>query len=114
MRRRRLGGASALPPLLRASYSEAKRSVLTLVAIEVIDHGYCDLDNPAIAKRAGVSLNVVNVALSVARHAGHLNFVKRYGAPNFVTIVSPEWNHWLRSGLDDLLVLEQSEGRANQ
>ena len=99
-RRRVLGGSSALPDTMRGAYSEAKRSVLCVVAGEVKRRGVCDLCLDKIAAIAGVCRTTARDALHEARRLGHVAIAERprRGArslTNVVRIVSKAWLQWI-------------------
>ena len=104
-RRRMLGGSSALPPNLRANYTEGQRSVLCIVAGEVKRHGICDLAIDQIAARAGVSRTTVQNALRAAAAAAndraaiisieHRPVPGRKSKTNIVRVVSADWLAWI-------------------
>lgn len=99
-RRRTLGGSSALPPGLRAHYTEGHRAVLSIVALEIKLHGLCDFAIDKIAAMAGVCRTTVQNALHEARKLGHVTITVRPRPPkknltNIVRIVSAEWRTWI-------------------
>lgn len=100
-RRRRWAASGRLPPALAALFSQAEVAVMAVVAVEVAKHGRCTLARGHLAALAGVSDSTVKRALKGARLAGLINVeVRRVSAfrndTNIVTIVSREWNAWLR------------------
>src|SRR5258706_12819529 len=65
-RRRMLACRADMPPSVGSRYTEGERAVLTVIAAEVSDHGYCDLHVYTIASKAGVSRSTVNNARNQA------------------------------------------------
>ncbi len=99
-RRRTLGGSSALPDTLRASYTEGQRAVLCIIAGEVKRHGMCDLPIDKIAALAGVCRTTVQTTLHEARLLGHIAVQERprrgeRSLTNVIRIMSAEWRAWL-------------------
>ncbi|MGA7676194.1 MAG: hypothetical protein WCA78_14255 [Rhizomicrobium sp.] len=95
------GGSSALPPNLRAFYTEGQRAVLCIAAQEVKERGECDLPIDKIAALAGVCRTTVQNALHEARRLGHVAITERpqrgrKNLTNIVTVTSPEWRTWLK------------------
>jgi hypothetical protein len=104
-RRRTLGGSSALPPNLRAQYTEGHRAVLCIVAQEIKKRGFCDFAIDKIAALAGVCRTTVYYALKAAANLGHVSVTERRRPPyknltNIVRIISTEWRTWISRGLD--------------
>lgn len=104
-RRRTLGGSSALPPSLRAQYTEGHRAVLCVVALEIKRRGICDFAIDKIAALAGVCRTTVYYALKEASNLGHLLVIERRRSSaknltNIVRIISTEWCTWISRGVD--------------
>jgi hypothetical protein len=104
-RRRTLGGSSALPPSLRAQYTEGHRAVLCVVAQEIKSRGICDFAIDKIAALAGVCRTTVYYALKEASNLGHLLVMERRRSSaknltNIVRIISTEWRAWISRDLD--------------
>ncbi|BBF94901.1 hypothetical protein [Blastochloris tepida] len=102
-RRRMLGGSGAIPPHLRALFTEGERAVLAIIAGEVKHHGQCDLPIDKIAALAGCCRTTVQNALNEARRGGLIRITVRpqrgrKNLPNVVEIISREWMTWLRRG----------------
>jgi hypothetical protein len=102
-RARMLGGASGMPPALRAAYSECMRAVLYIIAAEIKRHGTCDLSVGEIAARAGVCVRTVQNAVAEAVRQGHLAREEREqrgrrNLTNVLRIVSQEWLTWIKLG----------------
>jgi hypothetical protein len=100
-RRRMLGTSGALPPELRAHFSEAHQAVLAVVAGEIKKRGRCALYIDKIAARAGVSRRTVQYAL---RKACNLFLVTVLERPqrggrhlsHMITLLSNAWREWIR------------------
>ncbi|MDR3525817.1 MAG: hypothetical protein P4L57_00955 [Rhizomicrobium sp.] len=106
-RRRTLGGSSALPPALRAHYTEGLRAVLCVVCEEIKRRGFCDFPIDKIAAIAGVCRTTAQNALREAAWQGHMSVAvrKRPGRKNLTNIVritSPEWLTWISRGVSKL------------
>lgn len=106
-RRRTLGGSSAMPPALRAHYTEGHRAVLCIVAEEAKRRGACEFAIDKIAAMAGVCRTTVQNALHEARRLGHVAISERprpglKNLTNVVKIVSREWLRWIGRGLEAL------------
>src|SRR4051812_38564415 len=100
-RRRRWVAGGLLPPALACRFTAAETAVLSVVATEVLKHGRCTLVIEHMAALAGVGRSTVKRALRAAQELGLLRVEERRvsawrNAPNVVTIVSAEWNGWLR------------------
>lgn len=106
-RRRTLGGSSALPPSLRAQYTEGHRAVLCIVALEIQKSGHCDFAIAKIAALAGVCRTTVHNALIEAKRLAHVSVEVRprlgeKHQTNIIRIVSAEWRTWVLRGLSCL------------
>ena len=55
-RRRTLGSSSAMPPAMRAKFTEGQRAVLAIVAGEIKHHGVCDLPYDSRTSRPMLTL----------------------------------------------------------
>jgi hypothetical protein len=102
-RARMLGGSSAMPPKVRAKYTECERAVLTIVAREIKRQGICDLTVGQIAAEAGVCIRTVQNATAEAVRQGHLAREERpqLGRKNLTNILrihSAEWLAWIKRG----------------
>ena len=102
-RRRTLGGSSALPPKLRAFYTEGMRAVLFVVSEQIKRKALCDLPIDKIAAMAGVCRTTVQNALHLAQRLGHVLVTARpqcgrKNLTNIVKVVSAEWKAWLARG----------------
>src|SRR5215211_2287245 len=100
-RRRRWVAGGLLPPALASRFTAAETAVLSVVATEVLKHGRCTLVIEHMAALAGVGRSTVKRALRAAQELGFVRIEERRvsawrNAPNVVTIVSAEWNGWLR------------------
>jgi hypothetical protein len=100
MRKRRLGGSSALPDTLRHHYTEGERAALCVLASEVKHHGVCSLSIDEIGDRAGVGRTTVQNAMHEGRRLGHLKITERpvrgqKSLTNLVEIASHEWKIWI-------------------
>jgi hypothetical protein len=98
-----LGGAGAMPPALRACYTECERAVLYIVAAEVKRCGICDLSVGEIAARAGVCVRTVQNAVAEGMRQGHLDrevreVRGRKNNTNLLRIKSQEWLAWIKRG----------------
>lgn len=98
-RQRTMAYGGWLPRHLAAAFTGGELAVLSVIAAEVWDHGWCDLHVGTIAYRAGVSERTVR---SARQHACELNLischqrgtsVNRLG--NVIRLVSAEWSAWL-------------------
>jgi hypothetical protein len=101
MRKRRLGGSSALPETLRHHFTEGERAVLCIIAFEMKRHGVCDISIDEIADRAGVGRTMVQNALHEARRLGLIKITERpvrgkKSLTNLVDVVSHEWRVWIK------------------
>jgi hypothetical protein len=100
MRKRRLGGSSALPDTLRHYYTEGERAVLCVIAGEQKRYGVCSLSIDEIGDRAGVGRTTVQNAMHEGRRLGHLKITERpvrgqKSLTNLVEIASHEWKVWI-------------------
>jgi len=101
MRKRMLGGSSALPDSLRKYYTEGERAVLCVIAGEVKRQGVCDLSNDEIGDRAGVGRTTVQNTVHESRRLGHLKITERpvrgqKSLTNLVEIASDDWKVWIK------------------
>ncbi len=102
-RRRLLGGSSALPPNIRAFYTEGQRAVLCVISGEVKRRGVCDFPIDKIAALAGVGRTTTQTAIREAERLGHLRITERpqpgrKHLPHLITVTSAEWLTWIRRG----------------
>jgi hypothetical protein len=101
MRKRMLGGSSALPDTLRHHFTEGERAVLCVVAGEIKRHGICDLTIDEIGDRAGVARTTVQNAMHEGRRLCLLKITERSvrgckSKTNLVEIISHEWMVWIK------------------
>ncbi|MGY3586685.1 hypothetical protein ACVIGB_004256 [Bradyrhizobium sp. USDA 4341] len=102
-RRRTLGSSSAMPPAMRAKFTEGQRAVLAIVAGEIKHHGVCDLPYDKIAAVAGVCRTTVQTAMHEARRLGFIHITERprrgrKNLTNLIRIRSTEWATWIKRG----------------
>lgn len=102
-RRRTLGSSSAMPPAMRAMFTEGQRAVLAIVAGEIKHHGVCDLPYDKIAAVAGVCRTTVQTAMHEARRLGFILITERprrgrKNLTNLIRITSTEWVTWIKRG----------------
>jgi hypothetical protein len=102
-RRRKLGGAGAMPPDLRDHYTEGERSVMCVVTSEVKRHGQCDWPVDKLAAHAGVCRTTAQNALRKAKRRGDITVTVRpqLGCKNLTNIVRIRccnWLAWLKRG----------------
>jgi hypothetical protein len=100
-RARILGGTTALPPQVRAKYTQCEQSVLAIIAGEVKRDGVCDLAVGAIAAKAGVCVRTVQNAVAEAIRQRHLAREERCppgrkNLTNILRITSSEWLAWIQ------------------
>lgn len=99
-RKRRLGDMAALPPHVRASFTEGERAVLYIIAADCRQHGNCKSSVKEIGDRAGVGVTTVRNALRRARLIRLLTITERpqwraKNLANIVKVVCPRWLSWL-------------------
>lgn len=92
-----------LPRTLAAMFTIGELAVLSVIAREVAERGFCDLHVGSIAYRAGVSERTVRNARHVAVERGLLSCYQRgnskNGLANLIRITSKEWLAWLAKRL---------------
>lgn len=105
-RKRRWAGSSGLPATLRDDYTQGEVAVLTVVAVEVKKHGYCDLAIDRMAAVAGVSRTTCQNALRKANNAErrHVSIEVRprpgqKNLTNIIRIISSAWLGWLKRSI---------------
>jgi hypothetical protein len=101
MRKRRLGGSSALPDTLRHYYTEGERAVLCVIAGEYKRNGVSAMSIDEVGDRAGVGRTTVQNAMHEGRRLGHLKITERpvrgqKSLTNLVEIASHEWRVWIK------------------
>ncbi len=101
-RRRSWAAAGRLPPQAAARLTLAEQAVLSVVSLQVEQGGACMLTLEHLAALAGVCRSTVKNALRQAQRLGLVQVEERRltawrNAPNKVTIISPEWQAWLRT-----------------
>jgi hypothetical protein len=101
-RRRSWAAAGHLPPQLAAQFTVAEQAVLSVVSLQVEQGGACVLTLEHLAALAGVCRSTVKNALRQAQRLGLIRVEERRltawrNAPNKVTIISLEWQAWLRT-----------------
>ena len=102
-RRRKLGGAGAMPPDLRDHYTEGERSVMCVVTSEIKRHGYCDWPVDKLAAHGGVCRTTAQNALRKAKLRGDITVTVRpqrgcKNLTNIVRICCRNWLGWLKRG----------------
>ena len=100
-RRRRWAASGLRPPQLACRFTLAEAAALAVVAAEASKRGACKLTIGHIAALAGVGRSTVRNAIREAVALGLLRSEEWRlsawrSAPNTVTVVSPEWQAWLR------------------
>src|SRR4051812_49183281 len=100
-RRRRWAAAGRLPPQIASRFTLAEAAVLAVVTVEVVKRGDCRLTHEHIAALAGVSKSTVKATMRRARDLGLMTITERRSSawrnlPNVVTIISREWQAWMR------------------
>ena len=95
-RRRFLASSGALPNTLAANYTTSELAALKILADEVASKGYCDLDIPQWASRAGTCATTVRSALRFAALDGLIKILRRprpglRHLTNIVTIIHAGW-----------------------
>ncbi len=101
-RRRTWAGGGNLPPNIRASYSEAERAALAVIADQCRRKGFCDLCIDEIARLAGVGRTSVQNAIRKARsnERSHLSVRERpqqsgKSLTNIIKIICGSWLGWI-------------------
>ena len=101
-RRRAWAGGSGMPPAIRASYSEAERAALTVIADRCRSKGFCDLCIDEIARLSGVGRTSVQNAIRKARskERGHISVRERpqergKNLTNIIQIICGVWLSWI-------------------
>ncbi len=97
----RLAMSGFLPPSLAAGFTTAEIAVLTTIAAECRDRGFCALTVGEICRRASACRTTCQNALAWAARWGLVAVERRKVAadrnlPNVIKIVSPMWIAWLR------------------
>lgn len=99
-RRRSLAGSGMIPARIAASFTTGELAALTVIAVEVMRRGRCELAIDHLAALAGVGRTMVQNALRLAQRQGlvAVSERRRAGRPsltNVVTVISPEWSSWI-------------------
>jgi hypothetical protein len=95
--------SGVVPAKIAANFTISELAVLTVVGRQIQRGGACSLHIDAIAALAGCERTTVKNALRAAR-AGGLLLVKERRIPgrksltNVITMISQEWEAWLRLG----------------
>lgn len=102
-RQRMFGGASHMPPHMRQHYTQGERAALYVISAEAKRTGACDWPIAKIAAMAGVSRTTAQNAMRQAQRLGHIKVTQRpvrgrKNLTNVVTIISREWQAWLKRG----------------
>jgi hypothetical protein len=102
-RRRKLGGAGAMPPDLRDHYTEGERSVMCVVTSEIKRHGLCDWPVDKLAAHSGVCRTTAQNALRKGKLRGDITVTVRplrggKNLTNIVRICCRQWLAWLKRG----------------
>lgn len=100
-RRRTWGGSSALPPELRAAFTEGQRAVMAVVVDLSKARGFCDAPIDRIAAIAGVCRTTARDAMHEARRLGLISITERpmkglsKNLTNIVKVVARAWVRWI-------------------
>lgn len=100
-RRRTWGGSSALPPELRAAFTEGQRAVMAVVVDLSKARGFCDAPIDRIAAIAGVCRTTARDAMHEARRLGLISITLRpmkgmsKNLTNIVKVVARAWVRWI-------------------
>lgn len=99
-RRRTWGGSSALPPELRAAFTEGQRAVMAVIVDLSKGRGFCDAPIDRIAAIAGVCRTTARDALHEARRLGLITLTERplrgrKSLTNLVKVVARAWLRWI-------------------
>ena len=102
-RRRQIAASGVMPGKLACDFTVGQVAALSVIAREVKKRGRCALPIDAIAAIAGTCRTVVQEALRRARELRLVAVIERRrpGRPsgtNIISIISPEWQSWLRLG----------------
>jgi hypothetical protein len=100
-RRRQLAASGPMPPSLAANFTTCELAALKVISDEVAIKGFCDLDIPQIAARAGTCASIVRNAVRCAEGESMIRVVRRprpgrKNLTNLVTIIRAEWLDWIR------------------
>jgi hypothetical protein len=76
-RRRTWSADGRMPPGMRGHYTEGEKAALTIIALEIKRHGYCDLHVGAIANKGGVCRTTAQNAMREAVRLGHISKEER-------------------------------------
>lgn len=99
-RRRSLAASGMIPARIAASFTTGELAALTVIAVEVMRRGRCELAIDHLAALAGVGRTTAQNALRLAQRQGLITVSERRrpGRPsltNVVTVVSQEWAGWI-------------------
>lgn len=99
-RRRSLASSGMIPARIAASFTTGELAVLTVIAVEVMRRGRCELTIDHLAALAGVGRTSAQNALRLAQRQGLITVSERRrpgrpSLPNVVTVISQEWKSWI-------------------
>lgn len=99
-RRRSLAASGMIPARIAASFTTGELAALTVIAVEVMRRGRCELAIDHLAALAAVGRTTAQNALRLAQRQGLITVSERRrpgrpSLPNVVTVISQEWKSWI-------------------